>query len=186
MLDYSAAFAAALPYADFLKKYATSEQLHRWNDFHGSVQIKPQQASLLQSFTREMPVLVLAGAWCGDCINQCPIFHHFETIQPLIRVRYCDRDDTPNLAAELQTCGAARVPAVAFLSEDWHLCGRYGDRTLSKYRRLIANLGGASCPTGLATDRSFTEQVVQDWLNEFERIQWLLRTSGRLRQLHGD
>ena len=51
---------------------------------------------------------------------------------------------------------------------------------------LIANLGGASCPTGLATDRSFTEQVVQDWLNEFERIQWLLRTSGRLRQLHGD
>jgi dTDP-4-amino-4,6-dideoxygalactose transaminase/thiol-disulfide isomerase/thioredoxin len=186
MLNYSAAFAAGLPYADFLKRYATAEQLHRWNDFHGSVQLNPPQVALLQSFTREMPVLVLAGAWCGDCINQCPIFHHFETAQPLIRVRYCDRDETPDLAAELHTCGAARVPAVAFLSEDGHLCGRYGDRTLSKYRSLIANLGGASCPTGLATDRSLTKQVVQDWLDEFERIQWLLRTSGRLRQLHGD
>jgi hypothetical protein len=28
--------------------------------------------------------------------------------------------------------------------------------------------------------------VTQDWLNEFERIQWLLRLSPRLRQLHGD
>ena len=26
---------------------------------------------------------------------------------------------------------------------------------------------------------------MQEWLNEFERIQWMLRTSGRLRQLHG-
>ena len=29
-------------------------------------------------------------------------------------------------------------------------------------------------------------QVTQDWLNEFERVQWLLRLSPRLRQRHGD
>ena len=28
--------------------------------------------------------------------------------------------------------------------------------------------------------------VTQDWLNELERIQWLLRLSPRLRQMHGD
>ena len=29
-------------------------------------------------------------------------------------------------------------------------------------------------------------QVTQDWLNEFERVQWILRLSPRLRSLHGD
>ena len=24
-----------------------------------------------------MKVIVLAGAWCGDCVNQCPILDHF-------------------------------------------------------------------------------------------------------------
>jgi hypothetical protein len=28
--------------------------------------------------------------------------------------------------------------------------------------------------------------VVADWLEEFERVQLILRLSGRLRQLHGD
>jgi hypothetical protein len=29
-------------------------------------------------------------------------------------------------------------------------------------------------------------QIVQDWLNEFERVQWMLRLSPRLRKIHGD
>ncbi|MCI0378548.1 MAG: hypothetical protein L0215_13145 [Gemmataceae bacterium] len=29
-------------------------------------------------------------------------------------------------------------------------------------------------------------QVAQDWLDEFERVQWLLRLSPRLRAMHGD
>ena len=28
--------------------------------------------------------------------------------------------------------------------------------------------------------------VLQEWLNEFERVQWMLRLSPRLRQKHGD
>ena len=75
---------------------------------------------------------------------------------------------------------------VIFLSEDGHVCGRMGDRTLSKYRDAVSNLSGAACSTGLIGDSSLTERVAQDWLNEFERIQWMLRTSSRLRQLHGD
>jgi hypothetical protein len=78
------------------------------------------------------------------------------------------------------------VPTVVFLSEDGHVCGRFGDRTLSKYRSMMANHAGPACPSGLAVEGSLTDAVVQDWLNEFERIHWMLRTSSRLRQLHGD
>ena len=37
-----------------------------------------------------------------------------------------------------------------------------------------------------ATVEALLAEVTQDWLNEFERVQWLLRLSPRLRQMHGD
>ena len=38
----------------------------------------------------------------------------------------------------------------------------------------------------LAPDAELTAAVVADWLDEFERVQLLLRLSPRLRQLYGD
>lgn len=186
MFDYAAKFEAGLPYAEFLNRYATAEQRSRWDRVDGEFHLKPEQSALLQSFVREIHLLVMAGAWCGDCINQCPIFEHFAAANPRIQVRYCDRDDHTDLAAELQTCGAARVPCVVFLAEDGAFCGRYGDRTLSKYRRVVSKLTGAACPTGLFTEVDELSEVAQDWLNEVERIHAMLRTSSRLRQKHGD
>jgi thiol-disulfide isomerase/thioredoxin len=186
MLDFAAHFETALPYEQFLQQYGTEEHRRRWNDFHASLSLTGDQRDLLASFVREMKVLVLAGAWCGDCVNQCPIFEHFAAASPRIQIRYADRDAVPELTEALKTCGGARVPAVVFLSEDGQFCGRYGDRTLSKYRAIMQNVGGASCPTGLTPADDLTAAVVQDWLDEFERIQWMLRTSPRLRQRHGD
>jgi thiol-disulfide isomerase/thioredoxin len=186
MYDYARAFELGLDYGGFLDRYATADQRARWDAFYESVALSGEQQTFLASWTREMKVLVLAGAWCGDCVNQCPIFERFAEACPRIEVRYRDRDDDPVLTAELHTCGGARVPAIVFLSEDGQFCGRAGDRTLAKYRSMVGSLGGVACPTGLNTDVSLTAQVVQDWLDEFERIQWMLRTSSRLRQLHGD
>ena len=185
-MDVAAIFQSALPYDQFLDRYASGEQRRRWEEFQRTVTLSTEQQSLLQSFSREMRVLVMAGTWCGDCVNQCPIFERFAQHNPRIQVRFADRDDSPVLAAELTTCGAPRVPAVLFLSEDNHVCGRAGDRTLAKYRSMTRQLGGAACPTGLLPDDDLTQAVVQDWLNEFERIQWMVRTSPRLRERHGD
>ena len=186
MFDFAAAFEEALPYQAFLEKYGTPDQRHRWEAFRQSISLTPEQTSLLGGFSREMKVLVLAGTWCGDCVNQCPIFELFANASEKLNVRYADRDDAADLAAQLKTCGGARVPAVVFLSEDGQFCGRYGDRTLTKYRQMVSTLHGASCSTGIGDAEHFTASVIQDWLNEFERIQWMLRTSTRLRQLHGD
>ncbi len=183
-MDYAAKFKSGLSYADFLAKYGSDTERSRWESFHEQVRLTDEQTALLQSFTRDMQVLVMAGAWCGDCVSQCPIFDHFASASDHIHLRFFDRDDNPDLAESLTTCGAARVPAVVFLSEDGYFCGRVGDRTLSKYRQMVSSLTGAACSTGIADSQ--TDAVVQDWLNEFERIQWMLRTSGRLRKLHGD
>lgn len=187
MFNFAAKIVAGLPYDQFLAQYGSEEHRRRWAGVHSNIKLSDAQRGLLAGFRREMNVLCLAGAWCGDCVNQCPIFDHFAKATDTIQLRFFDRDADGDLAAELKVCGGARVPVVVFLSEDGQFVSSYGDRTISKYRQLAADQLGASCPTGLvAPDRSLLDAVTQDWLNEFERVQLLLRLSPRLRQLHGD
>lgn len=107
--------------------------------------------------------------------------------QPTLKIdlRFVDRDADAGLAGELRICGGSRVPVVVFLSEDFAECGRYGDRTLSRYRAMAAELSGAACSTRIVESGAL-DAVTTDWLREFERVQLMLRTSPRLRQKHGD
>src|SRR5437667_12221682 len=180
-------FRLGLPYADFIARYANDGQKQRWRQVHEQVALTPAQRELLAAFRRTMNVLCLAGAWCGDCINQCPIFEHFAAAASVVRVHYLDRDEHADAQRELQVNGGNRVPVVVFFSEDGFEVARYGERTLSKYRQMLRDQAGPSCPTGLVVPGdSLLTQVTQEWLNEFERVQWILRLSPRLRQIHED
>src|SRR5207253_3686406 len=180
-------FQYGLGYHDFLVRYANEGQKQRWRQMYEQVTLTAAQRELLGTFRRPMHVLCLAGAWCGDCINQCPIFEHFAAAAPVIRVRFLDRDAHADVQQALQINGGNRVPVAVFFSEDGAEVARYGERTLSKYRQMMRDQAGASCPTGIsAPGDSLLAQVTQDWLNEFERVQWLLRLSPRLRAKHGD
>jgi ferredoxin len=186
-MDFSTKFAAGLSYRDFLAAHGTEEQRQRWQGVHDRVQLSEAQHALLASFKRQMKLLCLAGAWCGDCVEQCPILDRFAAASPAIELRLFDRDAHEDLKNALSICGGARVPVVVFLSEEGHEAARFGDRTLSKYRRLAADQLGPACPTGIVPQvQSLLDAVTQDWLDQFERVQLLLRTSPRLRQKHGD
>ncbi len=186
-MNYESKFESGLSYADFLQKHGTTDQQNRWSAVHHAVTLSESQLELLHSFHREMKIMVLAGAWCGDCVNQCPIFERFAGESSKIQIRYFDRDQHADLGNELMTCGGHRVPSVLFLSEDWFVCGRYGDKTLAKYRELAKKQLGGTCPVGIgAIDQSMLNLVTAEWLNEFERIQLMLRLSGRLREKHGE
>ena len=186
-MDFMQQWPTGLAYTDFLERYATPEQRRRWDDLHAQVTLTPAQQSLLASFQRDMLIMVVSGAWCGDCVRQCPILDHFAKQSARIQIRYFDRDDNSDLADALSICGGRRVPSVLFLSEEGAPCGRYGDRTLAQYRDMATSLGGAACPTGLvAPGQSLLTDVTQNWLDEFERVQLMLRLSPKLRQKHGD
>ena len=56
-----------------------------------------------------------------------------------------------------------------------------------KARKKLASMEGASCPTGLATpEKDAVAAHLAEWFNHFERVQWMLRLSSRLRKLHND
>lgn len=180
-------FSQGLGYDEFLERYGSEVHRQRWAGVHAQLTLTAPQRQLLASFTRDMNVLCLAGAWCGDCVNQCPIFDHFARACPRVHVRYLDRDDHADLQHLLRINGGNRVPVVVFLSEDGEEVSRFGDRTLAKYRQLMLDQTGPSCPTGISIGPDpLLAQVAQEWLNEFERAQWILRLSSRLRQKHND
>jgi thiol-disulfide isomerase/thioredoxin len=184
---WAAAFAASLPYTAFLDRHASPDQRERWNAFHRQVSLSPAHREVLGGFVRTMPVLVLAGAWCGDCVNQCPIFAHFAAAAPSIDLRFLDRDALPDIAAHLKVCGGQRVPVAAFFSEDFTPILFYGDRTLSAYRASAAAQLGSSCASGAVVPHAdAVAAVTSDWLDQFERVHHILRLSARLREKHGD
>ena len=186
-MDFAPAFAAGLSYREFLQRFGSDEHRRRWAGVHARVRLSADQQAVLAGFSRELHVLCLAGAWCGDCVNQCPIFDHFAAVSPAIQLRFIDRDEHAQFATDLKICGGARVPVVVFLAEDDQFLGLYGDRTLAKYRQMAATQLGAACPTGLGAEESaLFEAVQQEWLNEFERAHLIARTSARLREKHGD
>jgi hypothetical protein len=187
MWNWSTVFADALPYAAFLEKHATDVQRARWDAMHARVSLSAEQRERLGGFVRRMPVLCLAGTWCGDCVNQCPAFDHFARASAKIDLRFLERDREPKVRDALAINGGHRVPVVVFLSEDWFEVARYGERTLSTYRQLAAEQLGAACPSGLVPpgDNAIAANTAE-WLGEFERCQLILRLSPRLRGMHGD
>jgi hypothetical protein len=185
-MDWLSHFDAGLGYEEFLAKYGLPNFAGRWQSVFDQVQLSSAQTEVLRSFAREMNVICLAGAWCGDCINQCPIFEHFARSSPSIHVRFLDRDENPVLQQQLMINAGKRVPVLVFLSEDFQEVARYGERTLAQYRQIARDQLGPACPTGLVARQDLLAAMTQDWLDEFERVQLLLRLSPRLRQKHHD
>jgi len=166
----------------------TEEQQRRWRQVHDTAHLTDPQRQLLGGFVRDMKILVVSGIWCGDCVQQCPLLQRCaEGVPTKIDLRFVDRDEHRDLTDRVRINGGDRVPVALFLAEDDELCAIFGDRTLRRYRALAARQLGPSCPTGIvAPDKDEMAATLQDWLDEIERVQWMLRLSARLRQKHGD
>lgn len=180
-------FSAGLPYERYVLT-GTDEQQRRWKQVYDVARITDRQKELISGFARDMKVLISSGIWCGDCVQQVPLLQRIaEGNSSRIDLRIVDRDQHRDLAEKLRINGGDRVPVALFLSEDFELCSVYGERTLNRYRALARTQLGAACPIAIAPpDADEVAATLQDWLNEFERIQLMLRLSPRLRRKHND
>jgi thiol-disulfide isomerase/thioredoxin len=180
-------FAAALPYDRYLHT-GDDEQRRRWQQVYTAAQLTGAQKQLVSGFVRDMKVLIVSGIWCGDCVQQCPLLQRIaEANSARMDLRLLDRDEHRDLTAKVRINAGDRVPVALFLAEDHELCSVFGDRTLNRYRALAARHLGPSCPTGIVLPGADEmTATLQDWLNEFERVQLMLRLSARLRQKHND
>jgi thiol-disulfide isomerase/thioredoxin len=196
----------ALPYDDYL---ANSDPIHaaKWRAMEKRIVLPDDCWDTLAGFTRKMHVLVYSAVWCGDCVRQGPILQRLADATPCLELRFIERVDGSPLAEELRINGAYKVPVAVFLSEDYFEIGRFGDRSLSAYRRMARRqtesvgvvttvnqviekgrqLVGAVCNSGLiAPSQEEIEDEVVEWTDVFERMQLILRLSPLLRERYQD
>lgn len=190
MLDHAilrTKFESGLPYDAYVAT-GTPDQRQKWRDFHARVSLTDAQRSLLAGFTRQVNILIVSGTWCGDCVQQVPMFDHVTRANPArIALRVIDRDQNPDLAEPIKICSGLRVPTVIFMNEDFDFCSLMGDRSLSRYRAMAAAKLGASCPLpGAPVPPDEIAATLQDWINELERVQLMLRLSPKLRERYQD
>lgn len=183
---WRAHFQSALSYGDYL---AAADPVHqaRWESYRGLVSLSEHDERIVRSFKRQMRVLVVSGVWCGDCARQGPIIDAIASVNRCVEVRFIDNQASPELRDEVRINGATRVPVVVCLSEDWFEVGRFGDRTLSAYRRKAEREAGVACDPGIVmTGADELAVEVREWVEIFERHQLLLRLAPALRRRHGD
>ena len=178
-------FESALSYSEYLA--TDPEKAANWNKIYDQTKLTDEQQTLIKGFTRKLNVLCISGIWCGDCAQQGPLFEHIAEANSLIDLRWVDRDEHEDLADQITLNQGKRVPMLIFMAEDCEIVSIKGDRSLTRYRAIAARALGASCPLpGAAVADDELAATLQDWLDEFERVHLLLRTSGRLRNKHGD
>ncbi len=180
-------FETGLGYERYVSTGKDNERAN-WSAFRAKVALTPAQTSLISAFVRRINVLCVSGVWCGDCVQQCPMFDAIARANTgSIDLRFVDRDAHKELAEQVRICSGLRVPVVLFMNEDLDFVAFAGDRTLSRYRALAGRLLGAACPLpGAEVARDEIAATLQDWVDEFERVHLLLRLSGKLRERHGD
>ena len=179
-------FEKGLAYKAYMDTGTENDQ-SRWQEIYDRVILTDAQKELLGGFTRKMNVLCLSGIWCGDCVRQGPMLQRIAEASDVIDLRYLDRDLNPDLRESLRVLGGMRVPVVIFLSEDFLECGRFGAKTLSTYRKMVAEQIGPACATGIVPPPGQDLAVgAQEWLDMFERAQLALRLSPMLRERYSD
>ena len=146
------------------------------------------QKKRVSDYGRRLNILLVSGVWCGDCVRQGPMIRQIaDACDESVELRVIDRDVNHDLRDEVRILGAARVPVVVFLSEDFHEAGRFGDRLLETYRRKARTEIGPACavpmaeipPEELAAERD-------EWLDIFERMLLMVRLAPPLRARYRD
>ncbi len=181
-------FAQARPLKEYLDR---SDPVHasKWARMGDSLcALDDRQKKRISGHGRSLNVLVYSGVWCGDCARQGPMIEAIAShAGGSAAVRFIDRDVSTELQDELRLLGALRVPVVVFFSEDFHEILRFGDRTLTTYRRKVEQETGDACDAGLVPpgpDELSAE--LSEWVDIFERVFLMLRVAPPLRARYAD
>jgi len=180
-------FEQGLTYDEFV---ASGEPMHQpqWHERFGQLALDERQQQLVDGFQRSMKVLCLTGTWCGDCALQGASLHRVaEAAGDRVELRFIPRsDDFAEVIVANRINEGYRVPVTWFMAEEFHPCSRIGDRSLSRYRAMARKALGDASPVLAPPPVHPVRRVLDEMLDEFERVELLLRLSPRLRERHGD
>lgn len=179
-------FETAVDYEQYLSQ-TSPVHAKRWQERAKTIPpLTKEQMRRLSGYGRTLNVLLVSGTWCGDCVRQVPMIRQVvEACDDGVTMRVIDRDSEPKLRDELRVMGAMRVPVVVVLTEDFFEVLRFGDQTLTNYRRKVAIECGDErrVPQSPEDETAFE---LAEWVAVFERALLMVRTSPFLRRRYDD
>lgn len=181
-------FDQALSYERFVAIGEPEGHHHQWHERYGRLELEPAQRDLVSGFSRKINVLCLTGTWCGDCALQGAAMQRIAEANPkAIDLRFVLRsEEHADLVVKAQINQGFRVPVSWFMAEDFEPVHSFGDRTLSRYRSMARKALGDQCNVLASPPEDPVREVLNEMVDEFERVHLLLRLSTRLREKHGD
>ena len=167
---------------------AEPDRRPQWRDRYNLLELDPAQTKRVQQWERTVHILCMTGPWCGDCALQGASLQRITEANPThLRIRFIPRLEN---FAELITANPInagfRVPITWFMAEDFEPISRIGDRTLSRYRSIAQKTLGPASNVLAPPPENPVRAVLDEVLDEFERVSILLSLSPRLRKKHGD
>ena len=180
-------FEQGLTFASFVNGLPLDQQ-HSWHQRFLQLELDTAQRSLVGDFTREMRIMSLTGPWCGESALQGAALARIAEAAPdKIDLRFLPKDEAfaELIIANMINAGT-RVPITFLMAEDFEPCARIGDRSLSRYRSMARKALGEAAPVFAPPPEDPVRTVLQELLDEVERVQWMLRLSPRLQARHGE
>jgi hypothetical protein len=179
-------FDKALEYDDYLAQ--SPAHAKRWHDSAAKLPaLTDDQRQRLSGHHRSLNVLLVSGIWCGDCVRQGPMIRHItEACDDAVQFRAIDRETDTKLRDEIRIMGAARVPVIVFLTEDFFEVGRFGDRMLVTYRKMASRDYQDDRWTFPSSPEEELASELGEWVDIFERCLLMARLSPLLRRRHSD
>ncbi len=179
-------FEKAVDYEQYLSQ-ALPVHSKRWRDRAAAIPpLTEEQKQRLTGYGRALNILLVSGTWCGDCVRQGPMIRRIvDACDDGVSLRVIERDSEPELRDELRIMGAMRVPVAVFLTEDFFEVARFGDQTLTNYRKKVA----VECGDERRISQSPKDETafeLAEWVDVFERALLMVRTSPLLRRRYGD
>jgi hypothetical protein len=184
---WAAWYGAAASYEAYLAA-SDPARAEKWRELEGRLPaLAADESRRLRGYHRRLHLLLVSGVWCGDCVRQGPIIRQIAAAcDDEVELRVVDRDRFAPLRDEVRILGAARVPVLVFLSEDFFELGRFGDRTLTTYRLKASSELGPACPVPAVVTGEELSAERAEWLDVFERMLLMARLAPALRKRHDD
>ena len=185
------AFESALGWNEYLESDPVKAE--PWQETRSQVQLNSDQERLLSMFTRSMPILMISGIWCGDCVRQGPVLQALAEQTRSVRIPLNQNSNLAKLARTdtqltqslgrsptdleiaqtmeepVETIRALRRVAASELSLDAPI--DRGDRDSSSYGERFAGAAGEDIEEDVEAiaRRDFLETMFESYLTERER-----------------
>lgn len=167
--------ARALSFASYLEKSDMNVPTMRENS--EDTEIREEDREYFSRLAGRLPegsvtILAISESWCGDCVENVPVFAKVEAEFPFIDLAIVPRDQNLDIMDQFLTDGKRTIPVFVFFDESGEEFGRFIERPpgahkfMEEARRSLAGLSPEEQKKGMYKARADLRKLYKEGLRD--------------------